>query len=201
MSRKNALTLYLAGTLGQIWIVCAVIFVLRNQGICVDFTTPIGAAAIGIGGISSALWGIVISVKYKRDCLKHIVKEFFNLRQRYSSYLLVLLFLGLDFCCILFGGNLHIDAWYTPALLFLKAILFGGIEVIGFTAGLLVNCFILSALYAKTNSLWICVMTHSLINVFSQIGTGGNPYVLFVCRIVIIMIAIAVSKQESETVK
>lgn len=70
------------------------------------------------------------------------------------------------------------------------------VQVIGFVAGLLINCFILSALYAKTHSLWICIMTHSMINVFSQIATGGNQCVLFICRIMIIMIAVVLSNQE-----
>lgn len=161
---------------------------------------------------------------------------------------LVLIFLSLDFCCVLFGGKLQISVWYIPVLLFLKAILFGGIEEIGwrytfqpvleeqysyilstiitffawgawhfsyfyiegtmsqvqvinFAAGLLVNCFILSSLYVKTSSLWICVMTHSLINVFSQIVIDGNQYVLFICRIIIIIIAVILSNQERRNVK
>ncbi len=240
MSRKRALALYLSGTLGQIWIVCILVFILRNLGMNVDFTTPVGAIAIGIGGISSALWGIVIAVKYKKYCLKNIGKDFFDIRQDYSAYLFVFIFLSLDFCCVLFGGKLQINAWYVPVLLFLKAILFGGIEEIGwrytfqpileeqysyilstiitffawgvwhfsyfyiegtlsqvqvidFAVGLLVNCFILSSLYVKTNSLWICVMTHSLINVFSQLAAGGNQYVLLICRIAIIAIAVILS--------
>ncbi len=248
MDRKNALALYLIGTLGQIWIICTITFILRNYGICVDFTTPIGVIAIGIGGTSSALWGIIIAVKYKKFSLKYILKDFVCLRQKYSSYLFVLIFLGLDFCCVLLEGNFQISAWYIPVLLFVKAILFGGIEEIGwrytfqpileerfsyilstiitflawgvwhfsyfyiegtlsqvqitdFALGLLVNCFILSALYAKTNSLWLCVMTHSLINVFSQITTGGNQYVLFICRIIIIIIAVACSNQKRRKVK
>lgn len=70
------------------------------------------------------------------------------------------------------------------------------VQIADFALGLLVNCFILSALYAKTNSLWLCVMTHSLINVFSQITTGGNQYVLFICRIIIIIIAVACANQK-----
>ena len=60
------------------------------------------------------------------------------------------------------------------------------------------NCFILSALFIKTNSLWICVMTHSLINVFSQLAMGGNQYVSYVCKIVIIVIAVVLSIREQE---
>ncbi|MDE5947050.1 MAG: CPBP family intramembrane metalloprotease [Oscillospiraceae bacterium] len=248
MDRKNAIALYLLGTLGQIWIVCIITFILRNHGIGVDFTTPIGIIAIGIGGTSSALWGIIIAVKYKKYRLKYILKDFFGIWQKYYNYLFVFIFLSLDFCCVLFGGKLQINIWYIPTLLFLKAILFGGIEEIGwrytfqpileerfsyiistiitffawgvwhfsyfyiegtlsqvqvidFTAGLLVNSFILSALYAKTSSLWICVMTHSLINVFSQLATGGNQYVLIICRIVIIVIAVIFSNQERRRVK
>ena len=111
MNRKNALALYLIGTLEQIWIVCTITFILRSHGICVDLTTPIGVLAIGIGGTSSALWGIIIAVKYKQYRLKCIVKDFFCFRQKYSSYLFVLIFLGLDFCYVLFGGKLQISAY------------------------------------------------------------------------------------------
>ena len=45
----------------------------------------------------------------------------------------------------------------------------GGISLLLFLLGLLTNCFILSALYAYSGSLWICVMTHALINALSQI--------------------------------
>lgn len=75
-----------------------------------DFTTPIGVIAIEIGGISSALWGIIIAVKYKKYRLKNILKDFFDIRQEYSNYLLVLIFLSLDFCCVLFGGKFYISA-------------------------------------------------------------------------------------------
>lgn len=72
MDRKNALALYLIGTLGQIWIVCTITFILRSHGMSVNYTTPIGVIAIAIGGVSSALWGIIIAVKYKKDRLKYI---------------------------------------------------------------------------------------------------------------------------------
>lgn len=125
MGRKKAIVFYLLGTLGQIWIVCFLTFILRNHGMSVNFTTPIGVIAIGIGGISSALWGIIIAVKYKKYRLKHILRDFFCIRQEYSNYLFVLIFLSLDFCSVLFGGKLQISVWYIPVLLFLKAILFG----------------------------------------------------------------------------
>lgn len=63
MSRNKALALYLLGTLGQIWMICIIVFILRRSGMILDYTTPVGMVAIGIGGISSALWGAIIAVK------------------------------------------------------------------------------------------------------------------------------------------
>lgn len=243
MSRNKAIALYLLGTLGQIWMICVIVFILCNLGVVINYTTLAGMVAIGVGGISSALWGKIIAVKYKKYGIKKILKDFFDVKQRYSSYLLALLFLLLDFCCIAFNGKIVLNAWYMPIILFLKAIIFGGIEEVGwryvfqpvlqercnyitstiitfvaweiwhfsyfyiegtlpqvqafeFSLGLFVNCFILSALFIKTKSLWICVMTHSLINVFSQLAIGGNQYVAYVCKIIIIVMAIVLSTSE-----
>ena len=69
------------------------------------------------------------------------------------------------------------------------------VDVIPFLMGLLINSFILSALYVKTNNLWICVMTHSLINVFSQLVTGGNQYVGYFSKASIVAIAIILAAQ------
>lgn len=247
MNRKKALYVYLSGTIGQIIITCIVVFLLRSIEIELNYSTVLGMIAIGIGGVSSALWGVIVSVKYKKTTIKKILVDFINIRQSYSSYLFVVVFLLLDFGYVLIGGKFQINVWYMPIILFLKAILFGGIEEIGwrytfqpileekvnyifstlitflswgiwhflyfyidgslyqiqagyFLLGLFTNCFILSALYNKTNSLWICVMTHALINTFTQISSGGNECVLFVCRGIIILISILIcikGKKES----
>ena len=232
MNRTRALILYLAGTMLQIWLVC----------LAVNFTNLPGFFAIAIGGTSSALWGIVISIKYKNRSFKKIITDFFNIKQDYKFYILAFVFIVLDFC-LLFTGSISISAWYIPVVLFIKALLFGGIEEIGwrytfqpvlqercnylistiitfvawlvwhlsyfyiegtlpviqiipFAVGLLVNSFILSALYNRTGSLWICVMTHALINVFSQIGIEGNVNVFFnyIIKVIIILLAVFVSK-------
>ena len=243
MSRNKAIALYLLGTIGQIWIICIIVFILRNLGMVVDYTTPVGMVAIGVGGISSALWGTIIAVRYKKYNMKKILKDFFAVKQKPSSYLFVLVFLLLDFCYVAFNGKIVINAWYIPVILFLKAIIFGGIEevgwryvfqpvmqercnyftstiltfvawgiwhfsyfyiegtlpqvqVFGFLLGLLTNCFILSALFIQTNSLWICVMTHAVINVFSQLVMEGNQYVSYVCKIIIIVMAVVLSCRE-----
>lgn len=243
MDRKKALLTYLSGTLGQIFIIGIVVFFLRSIGWKIDYTTALGMLAIGIGGISSALWGIVVTVKYKRATLKEVLIDFVDVRQSFSSYILVCVFLLLEF--VLQGGRFQISSWYIPVILFFKAILFGGIEEIGwrftfqpvleeklnyilatiitfvswgiwhfiyfyiegslyqvvvteFLLGLLTNCFILSALYHKTGSLWICVMTHALINMLSQIASGGNFYISLISKGIIIIVAIIVSNRKQQ---
>ena len=59
-----------------------------------------------------------------------------------------------------------------------------------FLLGLLTNCFILSALYAYSGSLWICVMTHALINALSQIAVDENVIVSIILKIVCMAIAV-----------
>ena len=66
MSRKKAIFLYLLGTLGQIWMICIIVFILRNLGMDVDYTTPMGMVAIGIGGVSAALWELLLHSDTKR---------------------------------------------------------------------------------------------------------------------------------------
>ena len=64
------------------------------------------------------------------------------------------------------------------------------INVPFFLLGLLTNCFVLSALYAYSGSLWICVMTHALINALSQIAVDGNVIVGIILKIVCMAIAV-----------
>ena len=105
MNRDKALSLYLLGTMGQIWIICIIVFMLRRSGFAVDYTTPLGMVAVSVGGISSALWGSVIAVKYKNYRVKKILKDFFYVKQNYCSYLLVIFFLCLDFLSIIVNGS------------------------------------------------------------------------------------------------
>lgn len=248
MNRNKAISLYLLGSLGQIFIVCVVVSFLRRSGFIMDYSTLIGIVAIGVGGISSALWGTIVIINYKHINLKTLVCDFFRVRQSYKNYFFVGLFLLLDFVYVMFGGKMMISVWYLPFILFLKHIAFGGLEEIGwrylfqpllqerlnyivstlvtfvmwgiwhflffyvdgslseisvipFLIGLLANCFILSALYIKTKNLWICVMTHSLINVFSQLVDGGNIYMSYAGKVLIIFFAIIISVNELKKMK
>lgn len=62
--RSNALKLYLLGTLGQITLVCLVVFFLRQSGTTVDYTTTIG----------------IVAIKYKKIDFKTVISDFFRLR-------------------------------------------------------------------------------------------------------------------------
>ena len=129
--RSNALKLYLLGTLGQITLVCLVVFFLRQSGTTVDYTTTIGIVAIIVGGISSAQWGTIIAIKYKKIDFKTVISDFFRVKQSYKNHLLVIFFLSLNFLYVIFGGNVAITVWYIPIIMFVKHIAFGGFEEIG----------------------------------------------------------------------
>lgn len=240
--RSNALKLYLLGTLGQITLVCLVVFFLRQSGTTVDYTTTIGIVAIIVGGISSAQWGAIVAIKYKKIDFKSVISDFFRVKQSYKNYLLVIFFLSVNFLYVIFGGNVAITIWYIPIIMFVKHIAFGGFEEIGwrylfqpllqeqlsyitstvftfipwgtwhflffyidgslaqvsvipFLVGLLTNSFLLSTLYNMINNLWICAMTHSLINVCSQIFEGGNTYISYLCKATVIVLAIILSNK------
>ena len=248
MKRKQALLLYLVGTLGQILLVILLVWLLRAGGVRVDYGTPIGLFTLMLGGLSSAIWGGYVSIRYHHSSVKQLVRDFFQVKQPLSNYLLVLIFLGLDFLPLVLSGGLIIQAWYLPIILFCKALVFGGIEEIGwryffqsalqekltylvstlftflawslwhilyfyidgslatiqllpFLLGLLSNCFILSAIYTKTRSLWLCVMTHALINALSQLSSAESLWLSLVIKVLIILLAMKIAGSSMEKVK
>ena len=248
MKRKQALLLYLVGTLGQILLVSLLVWLLRVGGVRVDYGTPIGLFTLILGGLSSAIWGGYVSIRYHHSSVKQLVRDFFQVKQPLSNYLFVLIFLGLDFLPLVLSGGMIIQAWYLPIVLFCKSLVFGGIEEIGwryffqpalqekltylvstiftflawslwhiiyfyidgslatiqllpFLLGLLCNCFILSAIYSKTRSLWLCVMTHALINDLSQLSSAESLWLSLVIKVLIILLAMKIAGSSMEKVK
>ena len=249
MSRKQALSMYLLGTFGQVLGVSLLVWFLRAGGVKVDFTLPMGIIAVIVGGLSSALWGGLASISYHQSSFKQVLKDFFQVKQAPLNYLLVLIFIGLDFLPLVLSGKMIIPTWYLPIILFVKALVFGGIEEIGwryffqttlqekltyivstlctfvawslwhllyfyidgslamvnlipFLLGLLSNCFILSAIYTKTRSLWLCVMTHALINALSQLSSTEESLGLsLVIKVLIIFFAMRIASSSMEKVK
>ena len=248
MSRKQALSMYLLGTFGQVLGVSLLVWFLRVGGVKVDFTLPMGIIAVIVGGLSSALWGSLASISYHQSSFKQVLKDFFQVKDSLANYCLVLVFLLLDFFPFIFGGKITSQSLVLPVVLFFKALLFGGIEEIGwryffqpvlqekipylsatvitflawsswhllyfyidgslgviqlfpFLVGLLTNCFILSALYHKTQNLWICVMTHALINALSQLSSTENLWLSLVIKVLIILLAMRIASSSMEKAK
>ena len=248
MNRKQALLLYLSGTFGQILLVALLVWLLRAGEVRVDYGTPIGLFTLMLGGLSSAIWGAIISIRYHHSSFKQLVRDFFQVKQAPLNYLLVLIFIGLDFLPQVFSGEMISPTWYLPIILFVKALVFGGIEEIGwryffqptlqekltylvstlctyvawslwhllyfyidgslttihllpFLLGLLSNCFILSVIYTKTRSLWLCVMTHALINALSQLSSTESVWLSLVIKVLIILLAMRIASSSLEKVK
>ena len=131
MSRKQALFMYLLGTFGQVLGVSLLVCFLRAGGFKVDFTSSFGIIAIIVGGLSSAFWGSIASISYYQSSFKQVLKDFFQVKDSLANYCLVLVFLLLDFFPFIFGGKITTQSLVLPLVLFLKALLFGGIEEIG----------------------------------------------------------------------
>ena len=248
MNRKQALSFYLAGTLGQILLVSLLVWLLRAGEVRVDYGTPIALFTLMLGGLSSAIWGGYVSISYHHSSFKQLVRDFFQVKQAPLNYLLVLIFIGLDFLPLVLSGKMIIPTWYLPIILFVKALVFGGIEEIGwryffqptlqeklpylvstlctfvawslwhllyfyidgslttihllpFLLGLLSNCFILSAIYTRTRSLWLCVMTHALINSLSQLSSAESVWLSLVIKVLIILLAMRIASSSVEKSK
>lgn len=248
MKRKQALSFYLAGTLGQILLVSLLVWLLRAWGLRVDYGTPTGLFTLMLGGLSSAIWGGYVSIRYHHSSFKQLVRDFFQVKQAPLDYLLVLIFIGLDFLPLVLSGKMIIPTWYLPIILFVKALVFGGIEEIGwryffqptlqeklpylvstlctfvawslwhllyfyidgslamvnllpFLLGLFSNCFILSAIYTQTRSLWLCVMTHALINSLSQLSSAESVWLSLVIKVLIILLAMRIASSSMEKAK
>ncbi len=131
MSRKQALSMYLLGTFGQVLGVSLLVWFLRAGGVKVDFTSPIGIITMIVGGLSSALWGSLASISYHQSSFKQVLKVFFQVKDSLANYCLVLVFLLLDFFPFILGGKITTQSLVLPVVLFFKALLFGGIEEIG----------------------------------------------------------------------
>lgn len=73
MKRSKAIAVYLLGTFSQIVSVCLLFFFLNHFSVHSNLLTVLG---IIVGGISSALWGIIVANHYFHIHFKKIVKDF-----------------------------------------------------------------------------------------------------------------------------
>lgn len=128
LDKKAALT-YWIGSILQMFLVCAMLFILRVNHI--NYPQVLNLVCLIVGGTSSALWGIIISVKHNTPAFK-ILYDFFNVKQSLPYYSMVFIFVLILFGMQVVRGNtVNNVQWYTFFILFAQAIIFGGIEEIG----------------------------------------------------------------------
>lgn len=123
--------IYWIGAMGQMLLICIILAVLRlNQ---IEYPKGLDILFLIAGGSSTALWGIIVSLKYQyvSSGLK-IIKDFFDIKQPPLYYGLVI-----SFILVIFGPPMCSDKllggvrWYSFFIFFAQSIIFGGIEEIG----------------------------------------------------------------------
>ena len=252
MNIKPIIKAFLFPTLLHITAVAVLVGILKEKGYGLGYHSFLGMVFIIIGGVSSAFWGVFYQIKYNGKKPLRIIKDFFKIKQPFKIYAMAIVFLVIDFCSVAISKGFKIENVWIPIALFFKAILFGGIEEIGwrysfqpclekklsyivatmmtfvcwgvwhflfffidgsivmvdvlnFSLGLFTNCFILSALFAYSNSLWICVMTHALMNTLSQITFHDNVIIgnasKVICIVAAILLVHATKKAKSSLMK
>lgn len=123
--------LYWLGAMTQMLVVCVALFSLRLFKIA--YPPFLNLVFLAIGGTSSAVWGVIVSKKSNRvNTYKEIFFDFFAVKQPIRYYGLTLIFLTILFGVSIFTGKtLEGVMWYTFPICFIQAIVFGGIEEIG----------------------------------------------------------------------
>ena len=94
MKRNKAIAVFLLGTFSQIISACLLFFLLNHFSVQSNLLSILG---IFLGGISSALWGIIVANHYFHIPFKKIVNDFFNIHTSYKHYLLSFFLIVLDF--------------------------------------------------------------------------------------------------------
>lgn len=233
---------YWCGTILQMGLVCIIKFLLEKSHI--QYPVVFNFLFLLLGGTSSAIWGIIV-VKKSGQVGKYIdiLKDYFGMKQPMRLYGMIALFLMILFGVQIVTGKI-VDGvmWYTFPMLFVQAVVFGGIEEVGwrytfqplvekslpfeiasiitflswgiwhymcfyitntisgiqhdtFLIGLLGSCFILGAIYRVGQSLWLCVLYHCLLNMFSQTMAANDLVPTIVCNVVCIFLAILVVRK------
>ncbi len=234
---------YWMATILQMGLICGIKIFLEKMNI--QYPAVCNFIFLLFGGISSAIWGIIVSKKSgKVSRYMDIFKDYFGWKRPVRLYGLIVLFLMILFGAqIIAGKTMNGVMWYTFPLLLVQAIVFGGIEEIGwrytfqplleksipfeaasvvtflswgmwhymyfyitdtlnfiqhdtFLIGLLGSCFILGAIYRVGQSLWLCVLYHCLLNMFSQTLQANSMIMTLVNNAICIFIAILLVRRK-----
>ena len=122
---------YLLGTMLQMAIVCGIEAMLEINHI--QYGKIVELLFLGVGGTSSALWGIIVAKKSGRiSSYKQVLRDFLSIKASIRLYGLIVLFWVIIFGYPIVTGKLIEGVkWHTFILFFVQAIIFGGIEEIG----------------------------------------------------------------------
>ena len=174
MTTQRMIWLYLLTAYAIIIPICGVVLILYFLGITLQGTIY-GFIAIAIGGLSTAFAGSLVAKKFRKiSSYKELIKDFFCFKQPIIYYLIPIIFLLIIFGSRIFQRQLREGQyWSKIPQLFITAILFGGIEEIGWRYIFQPTLekkfsFILGCIYNITKSLWLCVFYHATLNAFSQ---------------------------------
>lgn len=239
MKSKNIIIHYITGTFLLMSLACITFLFLNQYGYMKQDSLG-NIFVLTIGGLSSAIFGVIVSKKSSKvSNYRMLIKEFFNLKQPLNFYAIVILFLIISFGIPVFSGQFRNDiAWYSFFQFFFVALLFGGVEEIGWRytfqpavekyvpfwfasiitwccwsiwhimyfvivdsiatmnllsvlLGLLSSCFILGAIYRISQSLWLCVFFHAMLNAFTQV-LETNEDLLITVILTLIKISISI---------
>ena len=131
MNNKSVIKAFLFPTLLHITAVAVLVGILKEKGYGLGYHSFLGMVFIIIGGVSSAFWGVFYQIKYNGKKPLRIIKDFFKIKQPFKIYAMAIVFLIIDFCSVAISKGFKIENVWIPIALFFKAILFGGIEEIG----------------------------------------------------------------------
>ncbi|PWT27967.1 hypothetical protein [Butyrivibrio fibrisolvens] len=115
---KKIYTAFLIPSLVQALIVAIIAVILNAVDALIGYTSPIGLLLIAVGGISTAFFGARFQYKYNNKTIKDIVTDFLKIKQPVKFYILIVLFLIIDFAAVITGEGFVIES---PAMPLLKA--------------------------------------------------------------------------------
>ncbi|MGL9730074.1 CPBP family intramembrane glutamic endopeptidase [Enterococcus sp. DIV0756] len=126
MNNRKIIRRYLGISFGLAFPMGLLFLFLHNNDVSTN-TTVIGIVGLIVGGGSTAIAGVTIAKSSGRvSKYREILRDFFNIRQSVGAYLLVILFLLLNF-----GTAFRPISLKQFIELFLMSLIFGGLEEIG----------------------------------------------------------------------
>lgn len=120
MNNKYIYKSYLFPALIHITIVALLAGILKRAGCELGYNSILGIMLIVVGGVSSAFWGVIYQIKYNEKRPLSILKDFFNIRQPFKIYAIVIIFLLMDFGSVIVCKGFKIESLWGTVVFFLR---------------------------------------------------------------------------------